>query len=539
MRLSDKARAAVAAPNVRSRAHRGRSGADARIDIDITNHYAAKIYTTGDSITGAAVIRVPRDTPFDRVVVQFAGVAATRNYMMPEIDQVLHHFLLLDMPPVSKTTTTNPTTTTTTTTPPLLLPSDRILRPGRTYTLPFHFVVPERLPLGACSHRCEHPSVREHHLRLPPSTRAWGDRDDASPETARVQYCVSASVLQRSVFAPPEQQQPVSVLRGYHQVNLLPVHAEDAPLDVGRGGGGGAGGDKGQEYKLTNSKVLRKSLLSRKIGTVTVEAAQPCAVVISSDARQVSRTRIALKLAFFPAAAARKEGSGGVGGSSTSSSPSSSSSSFPGAADSEEALLPTVHSITAKLIAKTYYNTSHMGAFPDRERRNELTLGASMYYTDTGRATDVQFDRDEGWQRVVMVQHKNQAADDDHHHHHHHHDQQSSAWAMTLDARLQLPLDRKKILLPTFHSCLLSRTYTLRLALSVGPGRVTIALSVPLQVIVEPGVAGTVPRPPPDAVSGRLGMDAALPRYKDHLFMQRRYDDDINTLIPPGISIIM
>ncbi|KAM3509011.1 hypothetical protein MY11210_006506 [Beauveria gryllotalpidicola] len=490
MRLSDKARAAVASPNVRSKAHRGRSGADARIDIHITNHYAAKIYTTGASITGAAVIRVPRDTPFDRVVIQFAGVAATRNYMMPEIDQVLHHFLLLDMPPDSKTATT--------TTPPLL-PSDRILRAGRTYTLPFYFVVPERLPLGACSHRCEHPSVREHHLRLPPSTRTWGDRDDASPETARVQYCVSASVLQRSVFAP----EPVSVLRGYHPVNVLPVHAEDAPLDVGRGG------DKGAEYKLTSSKVLRKSLVSRKMGTVAVEAAQPRAVVISSDARHVSPTRIALKLAFFPTARV----DGGVSSSSLSSSP-------PGAG-SEEALLPTVHSITAKLVAKTYYNTSHMGAFPDRDRRNELNFGASMYYTDTSRTTDVQFDRDEGWR----VQNR---AD------------QSSAWAMALDAGFQLPVDRKKMLLPTFHSCLLSRTYILRLVLSIGPGRITIALSVPLQVIVEPEPGhGTVPRPPLDRVSGRGGTDVALPRYKDHLFVQRQYDDDINTLIPPGIGIIM
>lgn len=516
MRLSDKARAAVAAPNVRSKAHRGRSGADARIDIHITNHYAAKIYTTGASITGAAVIRVPRDTPFDRVVIQFAGVAATRNYMMPEIDQVLHHFLLLDMPPVSKTTTATTTTTTTTTTTPPLLPSDRILRPGRTYTLPFHFVVPERLPLGACSHRCEHPSVREHHLRLPPSTRAWGDRDDASPETARVQYCVSASVLQRSVFAP----EPVSVLRGYHEVNVLPVHAEDAPLDVGRG----EGGDKGAaEYKLTSSRVLRKSLVSRKMGTVAVEAAQPRAVVISSDARHVSRTGIALKFAFIPTA--RRDG-GGASSSSSSSSSSSASASSPGGANSEEALLPTVHSITAKLVAKTYYNASHMGAFPDRDRRNELNYGASMYYTDTSRTTDVQFDRDQGWTRV----HKNQAD----------HQSSASAWAMALDAGFQLPVDRKKILLPTFHSCLLSRTYTLRLFVSIGPGRSTIALSVPLQVIVEPGPA-TVPRPSPpeDGVSGRGVTDVALPRYKDHLFVQRRYDDDINTLIPPGIGIIM
>lgn len=483
---SKKARAAgagagaAAAPVMRSKAHRERSShgptfdGRARIAVHITNHYAAKVYTTGAPITGEAVIRVPRDTHFDRVAIQFAGVAATRNYMTPEIDQVLHHFLLLDMP-VQKTD-------------PSLLPADGILRAGQIYALPFHFVVPDGLPIGTCNQRCEHPSVREHHLRLPPTMRAWGDRDDGSPDTARVQYCISVSVLQRTMFMP----EPVSVLRGHREVNILPAYAEDAPLDVGLG-------DKGGEYKLAASKTLRKTLVSRKLGVVAMQAAQPAAIVLSSDAREASQARIALKLRFVPAD--RIAGTISTG---------------------DEASLPAVHSVTAKLVAKTYYNTSHMGAFPDRNRaRHELNFGASLYYSDTSRAMNVPFDSSaQGWQQQEETD-------------------EPRAWETSLDAAFQLPIDHKKILLPTFHSCLLSRTYTLRIVLCLGPGRTNVALSLPLQIVVQAGLSAVAQHISAGDVSDCDETDVTLPMYKDHLFVQKQYDEEIRTRIPLGGGIIL
>ncbi|OAA77207.1 arrestin [Akanthomyces lecanii RCEF 1005] len=474
------AAAAAAAPAVRSKAHRGPSSQGpssdgrARIAIHITNHYAAKVYTTGAPITGEAVIRVPRDTHFHRIAIQFAGIAATRNYMTPEIDQVQHHFLLLDMP-VQKSH-------------PSLLPADGILRAGQTYALPFHFVVPDGLPIGSCNQRCEHPSVREHHLRLPPTMRAWGDRDDGSPDTARVQYCISVSVLQRTVFMP----EPISVLRGHREVNILPAYAEDAPLDVELG-------DKGGEYKLEASKVLRRTLVSRKVGTVAMQAAQPAAIVLSSDAREASPARIALNLRFVPA----DRISGAI---STGS----------------EASMPAVHSITAKLVARTYYNTSHMGAFPDRNRaRHELNFGASLYYSDTSRATNVPFASSaDGWQQQKEKD-------------------EARAWETTLDAAFQLPIDHRKILLPTFHSCLLSRTYTLRLVLCIGPGRTSVALSLPLQIVVQADVSA-VPQHVPDGDVSECGeIDVALPTYKDHLYVQKRYEEETHTSIPLGGGILL
>ncbi len=481
---SGKARAAAAAaaaPTIRAREPTtpgsSSSSSRARIAIHITNHYAAKIYTTGAAITGEAVLRLPRDTHFDRVALQLAGVAATRNYMTPEIDQVLHHFLLLDMPPAQQQKKTDPDHHH-----PPALPADGVLRAGQTYTLPFHFVVPDRLPLGACAHACEHPSVREHHLRLPPTTRAWGDRDDASPDTARVQYCISVAVLQKTVFMP----ELVSVLRGHRQVNVLPVYPEDAPLDIGLG-------DK-REYKLSASKALRKSLVSRKLGTVVAQAAQPGAVRLSADAREASPARIALNLRFLPSAHT--------------------------AGSTDEASLPVVHSITAKLITKTYYNTSHMGGFPDRDYRHELNFGPSLYYSDTGRATSLPFALAEGWQLQKGAE---------------------GAWAAALDAAFQLPIDHRKVLLPTFHSCLLSRTYTLRLGLSVGPGHTSVTLSLPLQLIVKG--AGLSAAVPPhlcaDHASECGDVDVALPMYKDHLFVQKRCDDELRTRMPIGTGIML
>ncbi|KAJ6787675.1 hypothetical protein PWT90_08373 [Aphanocladium album] len=471
-----KARAAPAVP-VRAKAHRGPSNGPfcdgpVGIEIRITNHYSTKIYTTGSPVTGEAIIRVPRDTYFDRVAIQFVGVAATRNYMTPEIDKVLHHFLLLDMPLKEMTR----------------LPSDKFLRAGETYAVPFDFVVPESLPIGSCRQRCEHPSVREHHLRLPPSLGAWGDRDDACPETSRVQYSVAVSILQKTVFS----SEPVSVLRCRHEVNVLPVYPEDAPLDVRLG-------DKKGEYKLTSTKVLRKSLVSRKLGTMTVEAAQPGAVVLSADARDASQVKMSFSLRFTPVERLAAN------------------------LNTDDLLhdataCPSVQSITAKLIAKTYYNTTHMGAFPDRDRRHELNFGASLYYSDTSRAKDVQFSSTQEW-RVLKY------ADG------------SSAWALDLDAVLQLPLDQKKILLPSFYSCILSRTYTLRLNLTVGPGRNNITLSLPLQIIVEGGMP-TVSQ----VLSGVAGLrqrDVALPKYKDHFFAQRCYEDEVDTHVPAANVIIM
>lgn len=449
----------------------------AGIHIHIANHYAAKIYTSGASIVGETVIRVRRDTCFERVAVQFAGLAATRNYMTPEIDQVLHNFLLLDMP-LDRT--------------PQLLPADGILRAGRAYTLPFHFVIPLNLPISSCRLPSDHVSVREHHLRLPPTVGGnWGDRKDDSPDTARIHYYVTVSVLEKHASS----SEPMSGLRCSREVNVLPGYTEDAPLDV-------QPSDKYGDYKLSSSKPLRKSLLSRKLGTVSVEALQPAAVTLASDTRGVSSSHAPLHLQFFPA-----------------SSSSSNDAQSP----------PSIHAITAKLVTKTHFNTLHMSTFPDGGlARHDLNYGNPLFYASTGSSFDVQFDSSvAGWQL------QNQPGT-------------SRTWSNNITLHFKLPIDHnKKMLLPTFHSCLVSRTYTLRVNVLLGPGRTCVALSLPLQVAVDIGDASSlsITGDSTDGMHPGTPFDESLehqhqqlpdpgiaavkpPTYRNHYFPNRHQDED-------------
>lgn len=444
------------------------SGERPGIDIRIANHYSSKMYSSGASVMGEAIIRVQHATHFERLVIQFAGASSTRNYMMPEIDQVVHHFLLLDMPIARKGA----------------LPGDRILQAGVSYAVPFHFVIPHSLPIGACRHSCEHPSVREHHLRLPPSVGGWHDRDDSSPETSRVHYCVTVSLLQRPIFS----SEPVSILRGRREIRVLPTYAEDAPLDI-------SVHDKRSEYKLSKSKPLRKSLLSRKLGIVAVEAVQPSAVMVAHDGREASPSKLLLNIRFTP----------------TSASLSGSHVEIP-----DSVSPPTINSITAKLITKTFFNTAHMSAFPDRGLRQELNYSTPLYYAQAAPVHDVEFDSNPDWKMETTMG-------------------EGPTCVASVNVEFKLPAGGKKMLLPTFHSCLLSRTYTLRVCISTGPGRTTTSLSVPVQVAVESSTASSSAGQEALSEISHLLDDtineptAALPpKYKDHMFGSRYEREELS-----------
>lgn len=438
----------------------------AGIEIRIENHYAAKIYTSGAPVTGQAVVSVQRNTHFERIVIQLTGIATTRNYMTPEIEQALHHFLILEMPLDASSVD---------------LPKDGMLRAGSTYRLPFHFVVPQSLPIGSCREPCEHPSVREHHLRLPPSMGGWGDRDDDAPDTAKIEYGIVVSVLQRTVFS----SEPAAVLRCRQEINVLPLYAEDAPLDIDPR-------DRKGEYKLVKSKPVRKSLLSRKQGTVTAEAAQPAAVTLSCDAREASSSRLPLRLLFSPASS-----------SCNASPPDSGKGRSP----------PIIHSVTAKLVTKTYFNTAHLGSFPDRGLRQDLNHSTPLFYSRTTPVFDTQFTSTADWQVQTGSC-------------------RPLSWSNALNVAFTLPLDSTKtILLPTFHSCILSRTYTLRIMVSLGPGRTSITLSLPLQILVDQSSLATAKIPRGlscnhETLQRPGSTDATLPKYKDHLFVRARHHED-------------
>jgi hypothetical protein len=80
----------------------------------------------------------------------------------------------------------------------------------------------------------------------------------------------------------------------------------------------------------------------------------------------------------------------------------------------------------------------------------------------------------------------------------------------SLQLSLKIPTGRR-LLLPTFHACLVSRTYTLQLQLTLGPTKVN--LSIPVQVVVEP-------------LPENMVVDTSLPTFEDALAAQEEADAD-------------
>ncbi len=222
------------------------------VRIGLANHFSSKVYTSGSPVAGAVYITTQRDVRFDCVQVMLMGTARSRVDGFGSPSQSSHVFLKLDMP-----------------VPEALYPVPRVLEPGQTLTVPFNFVVPHHLTLGACSHRTAADLVHDHHVRLPPSLGSW-ERDDLAPEMARVEYAVRVRVLRE----PDLGARMVRILEASQPLRVLPASPEDPPLSLTT---------DDRNYRMAKTKTLRRKLLSARLGRLTATASQPGAARLRAD----------------------------------------------------------------------------------------------------------------------------------------------------------------------------------------------------------------------------------------------------------------
>ncbi|KAK3182373.1 hypothetical protein K4F52_006376 [Lecanicillium sp. MT-2017a] len=402
------------------------------IDIIIDRHYSSKVYTSGSTISGRAVIQPTRDVPFDFFDIVFTGIAATRlDFVQQYPSHSFRPFMKLRMP-LSESD----------------LPESRIFKAGETYSIPFHFVVPHHLAMGACKHQCDNPAVQDHHLRLPPSVGFWG-ADDQAPEMAQVEYAIKARAIQGGIPGGPTA---TKAMEGQHILKVLPATPEDAPLDITF---------RDERYTLLKSKTIRKNLFSAKTGKLTVASSQPSAVMFSADGRQSSTSTAHVGLEFFP--------------------------------DSADTTPPKINSVSGKLVSTTFFGAAPADHLPNLGPRTSYHSTPCLNYMTTTSLFNSSVDkvswnqekvpaprRDSGYSSshmddVVMENADAQA--------------KKNASPFKHTTKLEIPFTVKncnrKFFLPTFHSCLISRTYSLQLTLSVGPTNTTFTLSLPLQIGVE------------------------------------------------------
>ncbi|KAK4234656.1 hypothetical protein C8A03DRAFT_18487 [Achaetomium macrosporum] len=435
------------------------------IRVNLKDHYSSKVYTTSSKITGDVTITTKREVRFDSIQILLLGQTKTSFEGMGVPQEVSHVFLKMIMPVPEST-----------------YPIPRVLESGRTYTIPFNFVIPRQLTINACNHEVS-DQLQEHHVLLPPSVGGW-QRDDMAPKMAKVEYTVKARVLRDDGVSSKK----IRIMEASEPIQVLPATPQQPPLDIT---------DKDKLYRMSKTKILRRNLLSTKLGRLTAEAVQPSPAVLSPDGRRVMSHPMAhIKLTFEP--------------------------------DSPRTLPPTITSVSAKLTSHTYFSSGTISSFPNigewnlpylLDRRGQffssvplpaVTLAEQPAWTPTTSSPPITR-RDSGYcssssDEAVTTSRSSRSSSEsilklpvspsDRKREKQKKKRNSTdsttltpqpqTHTTTLQIPLSLPTD-KKTFVPTFHSCLASRVYTVQLTMhtSTRGASNTVSLVVPLQIAVE------------------------------------------------------
>ena len=403
-------------------------------------------YTTSDEIQGDAVVTALYDTSFDNIYLTLEGNAKTFVETIAtaaptngrtEASQV---FLRL-VQPLSYDT----------------LPISHTLEAGRTYTFPFTFVVPEKLLPQSCTHPRADERVHESHLNLPPSlgdpmtsTRGKALLDDMSPEMAVISYAVKL----RITHGQKCNGKPIIAAESSRRLRIIPVIPDQGPLSV-------SGGLK-DDYRLRKEKEIKKGIFKGRLGCLTIESTQPKNLRVpalnSTDTCPIT-TMASVDIRFDPADEGNKP--------------------------------PSLKTLTAKLKVHTFFASVPLHGLP-------------------GKTTDFYYSNTKGvLVETVPLSSRCVASAQWEQHSSNEPLRRDSAFS-TLSggipaasslysgrtfytSRIVVPITLPKgnrVFVPTFHSCLISRVYTLDLQLTVNPVSPTMTvpslhIKVPIQISSE------------------------------------------------------
>lgn len=450
------------------------------IQIHLKNHFKTKTYTSSSAVSGDVTITTQRDVRFDSIEIILLGSARTKTDGYSAPHESTYTFLKLIMPIPEST-----------------YPVPRVLESSRTLTVPFNFVLPNFLTLGACTHKVESEHVKGQHLCLPPSMGSWArgnwEKDDLSPQMADIEYTIRARVWKQ----PELQARPTKVMEAVKSIQVLPTFPEDAPLSITK---------NDRLYCMSKTKAVRKNLLSAKLGRLTVSAEQPRAIMLRPDGHVSTGTAAQLDLRFEPVCAG--------------------------------ATPPKITAVSSKITAHTYFSAGPISGPPNMgdftragvsDRRGVYSTSVNLpaaappgklawaahqarrdsgYFTDTAPENTASEGEDEEERQQAHPQRRRRTsttiANLVRPSKQQNHQSPPPSPPVYHTATAHVPVARlptsKKFFVPTFHSCIASRVYTLHVSLQVtasgggGGGSTTLSLDLPLQVGVEPPEAGPGPQ---------------------------------------------
>lgn len=409
-------------------------------------------YSTMDTISGHVAITAVVDTRFEDIDIALIGTTytfvdrVTTTPSMTGRSESSHRFLTLRQPLDQSS-----------------FPSPRIFEAGMTYRFPFTFNIPERLLPRACTHDVVADHVREQHLMLPPS---FGDAnlsgfgntllDDLAPEMSKIIYGLKVRIAQRGLT-----DNGVHILaEQVKKIRVKPAFDEQAPLNI----------DSNAEYRPKLEKTVKKGLFKGKLGTLTAQTMQPKPFNIpgarTSNNKPIT-TVAKLVLRFDPA--------------------------------EEGAQPPALNSLHTKLKVSTYYATTprhnlpsriHLaydmsqGVYAENVALSSLCISKAQWEQHTAAsnpAPDCLARRDSGISDCSTASDSAHAfasgilAPSSHY---------KNGTFYTAQILVPVTLTEKKNFIPTFHTCLVSRMYTLGLQFTPQGGS-NMSLKVPVQICAD------------------------------------------------------
>ncbi|KAK5069535.1 hypothetical protein LTR64_008216 [Lithohypha guttulata] len=247
-----------------------------------------RTYSTFDKIQGQVNLNLEKDTLIGDLVISLEGLAQTYVEKLATASPTSgrasgRHTFLRVLQPIFQES----------------LPENMLAKANITYTIPFTFVVPDRLLPHICSHKTEHDEVKAAHLQLPPSI---GDpmlsgtgnvlMDDLAPDMAKISYYVKARVSKAS----PSTGKVTDIEEKLARIRIIPAREEEPPLPVD---------ENNSFYCLRKEKNVRKGVfkIGKKLGRLTAEVAQPKSLrqpAFTSTSKTPVTTMATVTLRFDP-----------------------------------------------------------------------------------------------------------------------------------------------------------------------------------------------------------------------------------------------
>lgn len=411
-----------------------------RVEVHIEKHQETKFYTSGSTISGCVTIIPQNELAIESVEISFTGTTTTTMVPLQEdIIQSKHVFLNLVMPEAGQA-----------------LPKSSSLQGGQTCRIPFVFVVPHQLPTAACKYTGS-TVVHQRHLQLPPTIGSW-DYNDQAPHAVHIEYAVRAKVITKT-----KNQQRLKTTEACRALKLLPSSLHPIPPDLAL--------EEGRCRSSTQCILVREGVLSPYIGNMMAALRKPNALTLSLYDFELPEAFITIDLGFSPT--------------------------------TEPARLPEIRVKSARIQAVTHYSRSHMNYLAGREKSPEATETAAMPYSVY---TDVPLKSKDSvvWQ-LGKVGEKDKVGDG----------KKNNIKPTTLASgespsnytgilafAVSVPRTSRKLFLPNFDSCLVSRTYCLQIVLITGTSGTTMTLYAPLEVVLD-STEGARSHHPPLYVSTR------------------------------------